>query len=257
MIVTQVFVEAMEGSSWANSLLCKPGFSGSTHPRLCKYSFRRATKMAPRWLRRQLSEALRNWARRLVSTPSGGLSLQRFNAACSHRALNWSSFSQLLTAHSFLPRWRTARRSRRPVFEYCKNTRHGCHYPVKFSTYAWTLLMFRHAALKKYVAICSTKFGMNRRFWVPAFSRDISSQAFDWTFQPGYILCYYTGNCANNFHGNKSPHHNKPVEIRSLSQCYQICKTFFAVFHCKAWMMKKAGVVWNLHFILIGQPIRK
>ena len=90
MIVAQVFLEAMEGCNLFLSpfFVIQPGFSGSAHPRLCKYSFRRAAKMASRWFRRRVSEALRDWACRLVSTPSGGLSVRRFNAARSRRALN-------------------------------------------------------------------------------------------------------------------------------------------------------------------------
>ena len=64
-----------------------------------KYSFRRAAKMASRWFRRRVSESLRDCARRLVSTPFGGLSLWRFYAARSRRALNRCSFSQLVSRH--------------------------------------------------------------------------------------------------------------------------------------------------------------
>ena len=60
-------------------------------------SIRRAAKMASRWFRRLLSESLRDWARRLGSTPSSGLLLWRFNAARSRRALNRSSFSWLVS----------------------------------------------------------------------------------------------------------------------------------------------------------------
>ena len=82
-------------SSWAHSSWCKPRFSGSAHPRLCKYPFRRAAKMASRWFRRRLSESLRDWDRRLVSTlPSGQ---GRFNAARSRPDLNRSSFSWLVS----------------------------------------------------------------------------------------------------------------------------------------------------------------
>ena len=53
--------------------------------------------MASRWFRRPLSESLRDWGRRLVSTLPSGLLFWRFNAARSRLALNRSSFSWLVS----------------------------------------------------------------------------------------------------------------------------------------------------------------
>ena len=64
-------------------------------PSAVVHPFRRAAKMASRWYRRRLSESLRDWDRRLVSTlPSGQ---GRFNAARSRPDLNRSSFSWLVS----------------------------------------------------------------------------------------------------------------------------------------------------------------
>ena len=90
MIVAQVFLEAMEGCL----LFLSPLFVMQTvifSPSAVVQAF--VSSGFKDRLPSPVSESLRDLARRLVSTPSGGLSLWRFNAARSRRC----SFSWLVS----------------------------------------------------------------------------------------------------------------------------------------------------------------